>query len=160
MQTETKMRKQERSIVRQRGFSLAEVLVATAVFAIIFVATLLIYDRSNKVFSAGSQASDLQQNTRVAYEKLVSDLRLAGFDYKRAGVPTNTVPQWLPTTPYGLGTVVVPSNANGFQYRCTTAGTSAAAAPAWNTGSGSTTADGTVVWTQFGATGVAFNPPD
>ena len=80
----------DRSAVKQRGFTLAEVLVATAVFALIFVATLMIYDRSNRVFSAGSQASDLQQNTRVAYEKLVSDVRLAGFDYKRGGVPTNT----------------------------------------------------------------------
>jgi prepilin-type N-terminal cleavage/methylation domain-containing protein len=154
------MLKQERSIARQRGFTLAEVLVATAVFAVIFIATLLIYDRSNKVFSSGTQASDLQQNTRVGYEKLVSDLRLAGFDYKRAGVPTNAVPQWLPSTPYGLGVVVVPTNANGFSYRCTTAGTSNATPPTWNTGAGSTTNDNDVVWTQFGVTGVAFDQPD
>jgi len=150
----------QRPASKQRGFTLAEVLVATAVFAIIFVATLLIYDRSNRVFSAGSQASDMQQNTRVAYEKLVSDVRLAGFDYKRGGVPTNAVPQWLSTTPYGLGAVVVPATANGYLYRCTTAGTSGGSPPAWNTASGSTTADGTVVWTQFGATGVSFDQPD
>ena len=150
----------DRPAANERGFTLAEVLVATAVFAIIFVATLLIYDRSNRVFSAGSQASDLQQNTRVAYEKLVSDVRLAGFDYKRGGVPTNAVPQWLPLTPYGLGTVVVPATANGFLYRCTTPGTSGNAPPSWNTASASTTTDGTVEWTQFGATGVSFDQPD
>jgi prepilin-type N-terminal cleavage/methylation domain-containing protein len=150
----------DRSAAKQRGFTLAEVLVATAVFALIFIATLLIYDRSNRVFSAGSQASDLQQNTRVAYEKLVSDVRLAGFDYKRGGIPTNAVPQWLSITPYGLGAVVVPATANGFLYRCTTPGISGNAPPTWNTGAGSTTNDGTVVWTQFGATGVSFDQPD
>jgi prepilin-type N-terminal cleavage/methylation domain-containing protein len=154
------MFRQDRLATRERGFTLAEVLVATAVFALIFVGTLLIYDRSHRVFSAGSQASDLQQNTRVAYEKLVSDIRLAGFDYKRGGVPTDAVPQWLPGTPYGLGTVVVPATANGFMFRCTTAGTSGASAPTWNTGSGATTNDNSVVWTQFGPTGVAFDQPD
>ena len=149
-----------RSAANERGFTLAEVLVATAVFAIIFVATLLIYDRSNRVFSSGSEASNLQQNTRVAYEKLVSDVRLAGFDYKRGGVPTNAVPQWLPLTPYGLGSVVVPATANGFLYRCTGPGTSDNAPPTWNTAAGSTTIDGTVQWTQFGATGVSFDQPD
>jgi prepilin-type N-terminal cleavage/methylation domain-containing protein len=152
--------RQPRPAAQQRGFTLAEVLVATAVFAIIFVATLLIYDRSNRVFSAGSQASDLQQNTRVAYEKLVSDVRLAGFDYKRGGIPTNAVPQWLSLTPYGLGAVVVPATANGFLYRCTTPGTSGNAPPAWNTAAGSVTTDGSVQWTQFGATGVSFDQPD
>src|SRR6266566_6669193 len=141
----------DRSAANERGFTLAEVLVATAVFAIIFVATLLIYDRSNRVFSAGSQASDMQQNTRVAYEKLVSDVRLAGFDYKRGGIPTNAVPQWLSLTPYGLGAVVVPATANGFLYRCTTPGTSGGAPPAWNTAAGSITTDGSVQWTQSGA---------
>lgn len=154
------MFKQERSVARQRGFTLAEVLVATAIFAVIFVATLLIYDRSNRVFSAGTQASEMQQNTRVGYEKLVADLRLAGFDYKRAGVPTNAVPQWLPNAPYGLGLVVVPATSNGFMFRCTTAGTSGASSPSWNTAAGDTTSDNTVVWTQFGATGVAFDQPD
>lgn len=160
MHTETTMFKHDRRADTQRGFTLAEVLVATAVFAIIFVAILLVYDRSNRVFSAGSQASDLQQNTRVSYEKLVSDLRLAGFDYKRGGVPTNAIPQWLPTTPYGLGTVVVPASANGFMFRCTTAGTSGASSPTWNTSAGGTTSDGSVTWTQFGPTGVAFDQPD
>lgn len=168
MQTETSMLRatpramhsDERSAVKERGFTLAEVLVATAVFALIFVATLLIYDRSNRVFSAGSEASNLQQNTRVAYEKLVSDVRLAGFDYKRGGVPTNAVPQWLPLTPYGLGAVIVPATANGFLYRCTTPGTSGGTPPTWNTAAGSTTIDGSVEWTQFGATGVSFDQPD
>jgi hypothetical protein len=70
------------------GFSLAEVFVATAIFAVIFIAALLVYDRSNKIFKSGVEASDLQQNTRVAFDKMLSDVRLSGFDYDRDGVPT------------------------------------------------------------------------
>lgn len=73
---------------RQRGFTVAEVLTATAIFAIIFVAALMIYDRSNRVFKQGVEASEVQQNTRIAFDKMVSDVRMAGFDYDRDGLPT------------------------------------------------------------------------
>src|SRR5436190_15200941 len=73
---------------RQRGFTLAEILVTTAIFAIIMIAALTVYDRSNKVFKTSTEAADLQQSTRIAFDKLVSDLRMAGFDYSRGGIPT------------------------------------------------------------------------
>lgn len=71
-----------------RGFTLTEVLVAMAIFATIFVAALMIYDRSNKIFVNSMAASDLQQNTRVAFEKMVADIRMAGYDYNRDGTPS------------------------------------------------------------------------
>jgi len=40
---------------------------------------------------------------------------------------------------------------NGHAYKCTTTGVCGATEPIWNTGSGSTTTDGTVVWTEIGA---------
>src|SRR6059058_2345335 len=73
---------------RQRGFTLAEILVTTAIFAIIMIAALTVYDRSNRVFKSSTEAADLQQSTRIAFDKLVSDLRMAGFDYSRGGIPT------------------------------------------------------------------------
>src|SRR5436190_17020358 len=73
---------------RQRGFTLAEILVTTAIFAIIMIAALAVYDRSNQVFKTSSEAADLQQSTRIGFDKLVSDLRMAGFDYSRGGTPT------------------------------------------------------------------------
>src|ERR1041385_9171739 len=73
---------------RQRGFTLAEILVTTAIFAIIMIAALTVYDRSNRVFKQSTEAADLQQSTRIGFEKLVSDLRMAGFDYNRGGVPS------------------------------------------------------------------------
>lgn len=75
----------------ERGFTLTEILVATAIFTIIMVAALLLYDRSNKVFKSGVEAADLQQNTRVAFDKLVADLRMAGFDFDRDGIPSGAV---------------------------------------------------------------------
>ncbi|HEY2323149.1 MAG TPA: prepilin-type N-terminal cleavage/methylation domain-containing protein [Thermoanaerobaculia bacterium] len=73
---------------RQRGFTLTEVLVATAIFTIVMLAALLMYDRNNRVFKSGVQASDVQQNTRIGFDKLVSDLRIEGFDYNRNGDPS------------------------------------------------------------------------
>jgi hypothetical protein len=82
------MSRHRRARHSELGFSLAEVFVATAIFAVIFIAALLVYDRSNKIFKSGVEASDLQQNTRVAFDKMLSDVRLSGFDYDRDGVPT------------------------------------------------------------------------
>src|ERR1051326_3534117 len=85
-----KARKDEamRTQKRQRGFTLTEVLVATAIFTIVMLAALLMYDRNNRVFKSGVQASDVQQNTRIGFDKLVSDLRIEGFDYNRNGDPS------------------------------------------------------------------------
>src|SRR5712691_10420695 len=75
---------------RQRGFTLAEILVTTAIFAIIMIAALAVYDRSNRVFKSSTEAADLQQSVRIGFNKLVSDIRMAGFDYSRGGIPSGT----------------------------------------------------------------------
>lgn len=68
-------------------------------------------------------------------------------------------PIWLASTAYtvtqardaGLGSIVKPTTFNGRHYKCTTAGTSGASEPSWNTVIGSTTNDNTVVWTAIDA---------
>ena len=72
---------------QQRGFTLAEILVTTAIFAVIMIAALTIYDQSNRVFKSGTESADMQQSTRIGFDKLVADLRMAGFDYNRGGDP-------------------------------------------------------------------------
>jgi hypothetical protein len=54
----------------------------------------------------------------------------------------------------GLGTIVRPSNFNDRHFICTTAGTAGGSEPAWNTTIGSTTTDGSIVWTAIRATKV------
>ena len=73
---------------QQRGFSLVEVMVATAILVVVLVGILMLYDRANRVFKSGNEAAEMQQNLRIAYERLVSDVRMAGFDYSRGGVPS------------------------------------------------------------------------
>src|SRR5512140_2646503 len=91
----------------QAGFTLAEILVATAVFLIIFLGAMLLYDRSNQVFKQGVEASDMQQNTRVAFDKIVADIRMAGFDFDRDGRPSGgTAVAWRGKTLYGRGAIV------------------------------------------------------
>lgn len=144
---------------QQKGFTLAEILVATAIFMVVLLSALLIYDRSNRVFKQGVESSEMQQSTRIGFDKLVADVRMAGFDFDRDGVPAGTIGAvWQPTTAYTVGNLVVPTTANGYSYRATTSGTSAGAPPTWPTTSGQTVGDGTVNWTAQSQT--QFQQPD
>lgn len=55
---------------------------------------------------------------------------------------------WIASYQYIVGEVVTPTNPNGHQYRCTTAGLGGASEPAWPLSDGSTIADGTAVLTE------------
>ena len=59
---------------------------------------------------------------------------------------------WQANTIYALGGVI---NVNGFIQKVTTAGTSGGSEPTFNTATGATTADFTVVWTCEGPAGLA-----
>lgn len=92
--------------------------------------------------------------TNPAY-KAVWLAQLHGVD------PTYRVPftlEWqvtsgpLTTHAYALGELMA---SGGYLYSCTTAGTSAGAAPAYGATKGGTTADGTVTWTNIGTDVVA-----
>lgn len=146
------------SIQRQRGYTLIEILVAVAIFATVMIVALLLYDQSNRVFKQANESAEMQQNTRVAFEKVVSDLRMAGFDYKRAGTPPGgAVQTWKANTDYSVGTMVIPSPANGHVYKAIKAGKSGAG-PAWKTGTGDTVVDGTMEWQEAGAP--VYEQPD
>lgn len=62
--------------------------------------------------------------------------------------PTYLIDDWVASTAYALGDVVIPTTPDGYRYECTTAGTSDSTEPSWpGAGIGSTVADNTVVWT-------------
>ena len=60
------------------------------------------------------------------------------------------------STGYSYGDLVAPSTLNDHVYKCTTPGTSGASPPTWNTGTGSTTSDGSVVWTECNPSGITY----
>ena len=143
----------------ERGYSLAEILVVMLIFSAIIIAALMIYDRSNKVFKQSVEASDMQQSTRVAFDRLVADIRLAGFDYDRDGIPFGSLASpWVGSTSYVLGNLVQPNPPNGHVYICISGGTSGASAPSWPTAKNSTVNDGAAKWQENGD--VQYQQPD
>ncbi len=92
-----------------------------------------------------------------AYKRTVGALTSASCRHdlgdSGCGVRLNP-PAWLALTGYAavqdfdakIGAVVRPTAQNGYMYRCTTAGSSGASEPAWNTTVGGSTSDGSVTW--------------
>lgn len=145
----------------QRGYTLAEILVAVAIFAVIILGALLLYDRSNQVFKQSVESSDMQQSTRVAFDKLAADLRMAGFDYDRDGTPFSALAStWKPATAYTSGMLVQPTNPNGHTYVCVSGGTSANSEPSWPVVNNEQVAEktGTVKWQETGQ--LQYQQPD
>lgn len=150
--------------IRERGFTLTEVMIATAVMIIVFVGVLMMYDRANNVFKSSNESADMQQNLRVAYDRVLADVRMAGFDYKRGGplMPGQSAAPWAATRAYSAGTIVTPTVANGRTYRAMNAGTSGNAQPAWPTTAGDTVtevgATPPIVWMENGS--AVYEQPD
>ena len=71
----------------QRGLTLAEVLVAMTVMVVAASVALLLYDGARRTFRNGEGAAEQQQGVRSAFERLCSDLRLAGFNFDPDGDP-------------------------------------------------------------------------
>src|SRR3990172_6766290 len=63
----------------EAGFSLVEVLTATAISGVVLLALYLLYDVNQVTFVKGEQQADLQQNARIAVDRIVRELRLAGL---------------------------------------------------------------------------------
>lgn len=149
---------------RERGFSLAEVMVASAIMIVVIVGILLLYDRANKVFKSGNEAAEMQQNVRIAYDRMVADVRMAGFDYKRGGqlLPGQTAAPWASGRSYSAGTIVTASTPNGHTYRATNSGISGTTEPGWPTGTGATVVENgatpAITWQENG--GSKYEQPD
>jgi hypothetical protein len=75
----------------QRGFTLAEVAVASVIFLFVAIAAFKAFSESNQVYKRGNDQAEMQQRTRLAFDQMMAELRLAGFDYNRDG-EENTYP--------------------------------------------------------------------
>src|SRR6266850_5680414 len=63
----------------EQGFTLVEIMVATAVTSVIVLAGMSALTMTGKAVRANEQISDAQQNARMAMEMLTHDIKMAGF---------------------------------------------------------------------------------
>jgi prepilin-type N-terminal cleavage/methylation domain-containing protein len=61
----------------QRGFSLAELLVVTAVLGFVMAAVIAIQQKGHEMYTYGTNRVEAQQNARVALDALTRELRSA-----------------------------------------------------------------------------------
>ena len=71
-----------------RGFSLAEMLVASAVFLMVILAAYQVFQRSNETYRNGQNQAEMVQSARVAFDQMVNDVRQAGFEFDVDGEVT------------------------------------------------------------------------
>ncbi|MGD9849233.1 MAG: prepilin-type N-terminal cleavage/methylation domain-containing protein, partial [Desulfuromonas sp.] len=70
---------------RQRGFTLVEVLIALAISGLLLTAVYSAFLSQQRSYLAQDQVAEVQQNIRAGIDKMVQELRMAGFDPYRSG---------------------------------------------------------------------------
>jgi prepilin-type N-terminal cleavage/methylation domain-containing protein len=66
-----------RRVANQRGFTLTELLVATAVIAVVMAGVFVIQQQSQQAYLFGASRVETQQNARVALDLMTRELRTA-----------------------------------------------------------------------------------
>src|SRR5260221_522990 len=64
----------------ERGMTMIEVLVATAILVIAVLIALAVYDAARGAFKKGENATVQQESVRIAYDRMVADLRMLGYN--------------------------------------------------------------------------------
>ena len=74
------------SWLHSSGFTLLETIITTALFSIVIAGVYLLYTTMQSTLSRGELKTDLQQNARIGLDKMVQEIRMAGYD------PGGTIP--------------------------------------------------------------------
>ncbi len=64
----------------QQGFTLLEILIASAVFTIVLFAIYGMFVTNQTTYDRGVNKVEIQQNARVAMEAIAREIRMAGYD--------------------------------------------------------------------------------
>ena len=89
--------------LNEQGFTLVEIMVATAVTSVIVLAGMAALTMTSKAVRANEQISDAQQNARMAMEMITHDIKMAGF-----GPPIDPSRTPPPVGNCGIGGIPVP----------------------------------------------------
>ncbi|MBI3807774.1 MAG: prepilin-type N-terminal cleavage/methylation domain-containing protein [Nitrospirae bacterium] len=87
----------------EQGFTLVEIMVATAITSVIVLAGMAALTMTGKAVRANEQISDAQQNARMAMEMIAHDIKMAGF-----GPAIDPSKNPLPVGNCGIGGTPVP----------------------------------------------------
>ncbi|TDI31054.1 MAG: prepilin-type N-terminal cleavage/methylation domain-containing protein, partial [Acidobacteria bacterium] len=68
-----------------RGFSLVEVTMAFAIFLVASLAAYGLFVMGTRSFKKAENATTLQQTTRAGFDRMIRELRLAGFNHNADG---------------------------------------------------------------------------
>ena len=62
-----------------KGFTLVEVLIASAIFSVVLLAIYTVFIWSQQTFTSGTRRQDNQQGARLAMDQIVRQIRMAGY---------------------------------------------------------------------------------
>ena len=65
---------------RQKGFTLVELIIATAVTLVVLAAIFMTYKSQQDSYVSQEQVAEMQQNLRAAFYMMARDVRMAGYD--------------------------------------------------------------------------------
>jgi prepilin-type N-terminal cleavage/methylation domain-containing protein len=68
-----------RAFGRQDGFTLVELMVAMSIFLLILVGIFQVFDPSRNAYQVSERKLDVQQNARVAMDRMSRQLRMTGY---------------------------------------------------------------------------------
>lgn len=121
-----------------QGFSLIEVIVTIVVLS--FVASMMVGYFGTAITQSSFPV--IRLNASASLNQVM----------EKIAVRYSRIPHWRPSTTYAANAVVLPTVANstGFQYLCTSGGTSGANEPPWPIASGATITHGGMTWRNSG----------
>jgi len=95
----------------QRGYTLAEMMVVCAIVGLVMASLLSLVMAGRQAYWYGTTQVDGQQMVRVAMERMVKDMREAGYEpvAPESIPPRARAPQTIPCTPPRLATASIPS---------------------------------------------------
>ena len=102
------MKIDNRACADQRGFTLAELLVAIAILGLIMLGVMTLLMTGNQSYLTGSNQAEAQAAVRAALERMTADIREAGYG------PTTDQNCTAPNVPPGCFNAVINPSATSF----------------------------------------------